>query len=228
MLAPIWNLGVQDLHLLPDSPVPKANFYKICRLVSLAQSGFNPLEPSMYESSLQIELPPPQFSLIKSITIPVDDIYKTTAEQRSIYIEEFNEADVGGIGFLTGSQAVPVLSKFNLHKNVLAHVWALSDVDQNGNLDATEWIIARHLIYCVINFNISLPQSLPPSLIPSHMRVGGGEVPSGLISPVTTPAKNKKDITNNTEKPFREEAKNKISAPFIPSRLSAKTTGKSP
>jgi len=53
-----------------------------------------------------------------------------------------------------------------LSNEVLAKVWALSDIDKDGALDADEFTLFMHLTDCVKLHGIELPGALPPTLVP--------------------------------------------------------------
>ena len=71
--------------------------------------------------------------------------------------------------------------KSRLPNPVLAKVWRLADVDQDGMLDADEFALAMHLINIKLD-GFDLPDDLPNHLIPpSKKRLfnGGGASGSG-------------------------------------------------
>jgi hypothetical protein len=56
-----------------------------------------------------------------------------------------------------------------LHKNLLAHIWDLADMQNRGKLNSDEFAVAMHLIYGKLN-GADLPRNLPENLIPPSMR----------------------------------------------------------
>ena len=73
--------------------------------------------------------------------------------------------------------------KSRLPNPVLAKVWRLADVDQDGMLDADEFALSMHLINIKLD-GFDLPDDLPSHLIPpSKKRLfngnGGGGSGSG-------------------------------------------------
>jgi hypothetical protein len=93
------------------------------------------------------------------------------AEDQAKYNEEFQK--LGPIdGKLSGSSAKSALLKTKLPQNVLRKIWELSDIDQDGCLDADEFALAMHLV----NIKISgepIPKELPVHLIPPSKKKEG-------------------------------------------------------
>eukprot|EP00026_Physarum_polycephalum_P006684 Phypoly_transcript_06735.p2 GENE.Phypoly_transcript_06735~~Phypoly_transcript_06735.p2 ORF type:complete len:202 (+),score=23.63 Phypoly_transcript_06735:1076-1681(+) len=69
-----------------------------------------------------------------------------------------------------GKLSGKVLKKFfiesGLAVQVLSKVWSLSDIDKDGFLDIDEFTLAMHLVTCLKEYNIALPETLPSTLIP--------------------------------------------------------------
>lgn len=53
---------------------------------------------------------------------------------------------------------------------ILSKVWILSDIDKDGFLDLDEFALAMHLLNCVKTQNITLPDALPPTLVPASKK----------------------------------------------------------
>lgn len=68
-------------------------------------------------------------------------------------------------GKISGSAAKKEMIKSKLPNPVLAKVWRLSDVDQDGALDADEFALAMHLINIKLE-GYDMPENLPDHLIP--------------------------------------------------------------
>merc|ERR1719412_2720073 len=68
-------------------------------------------------------------------------------------------------GKVTGSAAKKEMVKSRLPNPVLAKVWRLADVDQDGLLDADEFALSMHLINIKLD-GFDLPEDLPDHLIP--------------------------------------------------------------
>ena len=67
-------------------------------------------------------------------------------------------------GKVSGSVAKKEMIKSRLPNPVLAKVWRLSDVDQDGALDSDEFALAMHLINIKLE-GYDLPEDLPDHLI---------------------------------------------------------------
>eukprot|EP00929_Paragymnodinium_shiwhaense_P077229 TRINITY_DN3976_c0_g1_i2.p1 TRINITY_DN3976_c0_g1~~TRINITY_DN3976_c0_g1_i2.p1 ORF type:complete len:1387 (-),score=279.77 TRINITY_DN3976_c0_g1_i2:138-4298(-) len=79
------------------------------------------------------------------------------------YDDVFLEVDRNGNGFIDGSEARMVLDRTGLPEEVLASIWRLSDVDQDGRLSHPEFVCAMHLAQ-VVKRGFELPAELPHEL----------------------------------------------------------------
>ena len=61
------------------------------------------------------------------------------------YTQQFNQNDRSKSGYLSGVQARNILMGTGLSQQILAGVWALSDLDADGRLSSDEFILAMHL-----------------------------------------------------------------------------------
>lgn len=68
-------------------------------------------------------------------------------------------------GKITGSVAKKEMVKSRLPNPVLAKIWRLADVDQDGMLDAEEFALSMHLINIKLD-GFDLPDDLPSHLVP--------------------------------------------------------------
>jgi hypothetical protein len=73
--------------------------------------------------------------------------------------------------FHTGMEARSILMQCGLPHPVLAQVWQLSDVDNDGKLTCDEFCIAMHLID-LARLGRALPAKLPAELMPAAGRTG--------------------------------------------------------
>ena len=78
---------------------------------------------------------------------------------------------------LVGAMAREEMMKSRLPSSVLRRIWALSDIDQDGQLDRDEFAVAMFLIDHKLAGN-DLPDKLPDRMIPpskrSYLRQGIG------------------------------------------------------
>ncbi|KAJ8965768.1 hypothetical protein NQ314_003909 [Rhamnusium bicolor] len=87
------------------------------------------------------------------------------------YTQIFNTTDRTRSGYLSGAQARNVMVQTKLPQNILAQIWALSDMDSDGRLGCEEFVLAMHLCEQASLGN-PLPTKLPPELIPPSFRRG--------------------------------------------------------
>lgn len=76
-------------------------------------------------------------------------------------------------GLLDGATAKSIFERAGLPNDVLGKIWMLSDREQRGALDETEFIVAMHLLTCMKTRKMAaLPNSLPPGLYEAAARRG--------------------------------------------------------
>lgn len=85
------------------------------------------------------------------------------------YTQIFNTTDRSRNGFLSGAQARNVMVQTKLPQNVLAQIWALSDMDADGRLGCEEFVLAMHLCEQA-SLGHPPPTKLPLELIPVSFR----------------------------------------------------------
>ena len=86
----------------------------------------------------------------------------------------FSKLDRKQRGYVSGSAIGRYFRKSGLGESVLAQVWDLSDVDNDGRLRHEEFCIAMHLINCMRQ-GAPLPTRLPDSLDYRLTHGGGGD-----------------------------------------------------
>ena len=80
------------------------------------------------------------------------------------YRRAFEELDVERKKFLNGAQAREFLMKSNLPQNVLAQIWSLADMDQDGQLNLNEFSLAMHFVFMKLRGH-ELPHCVPDPMI---------------------------------------------------------------
>ncbi|XP_016404248.1 intersectin-2-like [Sinocyclocheilus rhinocerous] len=85
------------------------------------------------------------------------------------YRQQFNSLDKLMSGYLSGPQVRNALTASNLTQTQLSTIWALADVDRDGQLRAEEFILAMHLVD-MAKTGQPLPLTLPPDLVPPSLR----------------------------------------------------------
>merc|ERR1712051_165532 len=105
---------------------------------------------------------------------------------RNKYMATFLQTDKGRTGFLAGVQARNILLQSGLQQSVLAQIWALSDIDNDGRLSSEEFLLAGHLCELALKGE-PLPQQLPPNLVPPSARKGAAPGTPVAGAPVGVP-----------------------------------------
>lgn len=85
------------------------------------------------------------------------------------YTQLFNATDKNRNGFLSGTQARGILIQSKLPQQILAQIWALSDMDSDGRLGCEEFVLAMYLCDQAIQGE-KIPTVIPPDLIPPSFR----------------------------------------------------------
>ncbi|KAM5484786.1 hypothetical protein McanCB56680_002301 [Microsporum canis] len=171
-LGLIWQIAdTQNRGLLTPS-----GFGIVMRLIGHAQAGRHPTEelalqpgPLPNFSGLNIDLPtatspPPNSAPLRVPPLNPDDVAKFSAL--------FNKSDTQN-GFISGETAKQIFERARLPNEILGRIWNLADSMQRGALDATEFIIAMHLLTAYKSGALrGIPQSLPPGLYEAAARRG--------------------------------------------------------
>jgi epidermal growth factor receptor substrate 15 len=134
---------------------------------------------------------------IRSSPFAIDSIenddWDIPADQRMRFNLYFDQLDATRRGFVNGDEAARFFLESKLPESVLAHIWNLSDIDNDGRLTRVEFILAMYLIHLKLRGQ-PLPQTLPENLIPPSMRTQAAPTPGpfdvGLLSgSATMPAR---------------------------------------
>ncbi|KAK2805136.1 hypothetical protein FQN50_006381 [Emmonsiellopsis sp. PD_5] len=179
-LGLIWQLAdTQNRGLLTPS-----GFGVVMRLIGHAQAGRAPTE----ELALQPG-PLPKFTGIPVNTEPAAQFPPLKPEDAAKFTALFDRSDVHN-GILSGDKAKDIFERAGLPTPILGKIWNLADTKQRGALDATEFIIAMHLLNACRTGAISeLPETLPLRLYEEAARRGAvrtstGSRPSSDVPPV--------------------------------------------
>nr|XP_034370590.1 intersectin-1 isoform X5 [Arvicanthis niloticus] len=118
------------------------------------------------------------------------DIWAITVEERAKHDQQFHSLKPIS-GFITGDQARNFFFQSGLPQPVLAQIWALADMNNDGRMDQVEFSIAMKLIKLKLQ-GYQLPSALPPVMkqqpgaIPSAPAYGIGGIAS--MPPLTAVA----------------------------------------
>uniref|UniRef100_A0A3B3S449 Intersectin-1 n=1 Tax=Paramormyrops kingsleyae TaxID=1676925 RepID=A0A3B3S449_9TELE len=103
------------------------------------------------------------------------DAWVITVEERAKHDQQFHSLSPSPAGFITGDQAKNFFLQSGLPPPVLAQIWTLADMNNDGKMDIHEFSIAMKLIKLKLQGH-NLPLSLPPAMklppygkpIPTH------------------------------------------------------------
>uniref|UniRef100_A0A669QRQ4 Intersectin-1 n=1 Tax=Phasianus colchicus TaxID=9054 RepID=A0A669QRQ4_PHACC len=115
------------------------------------------------------------------------DIWAITVEERAKHDQQFHSLKPIS-GFITGDQARNFFFQSGLPQPVLAQIWALADMNNDGRMDQLEFSIAMKLIKLKLQ-GYQLPSALPPVMkqppIALSSAPGFGNMPSlTTVAPV--------------------------------------------
>ena len=125
----------------------RRDFFAALRLVSIAQNITTELTEDSIEQHTDVPLP--QFNIL-------------TSNEKAKYVSVFESSKRNSEGYLEGKEAVALFQKSGLARSTLHEIWAMADVDQDGQLNQEEFIIAMHLIVCMSKRGMqNLPEKVP-------------------------------------------------------------------
>lgn len=161
-LKDIWDLADPT----GKGYLDRQSFYIILKYVALAQSN----QQAILENLTSPAPPPKLGELSSNITslISPDDPWYINASSRINYDKTFDSLSPIN-NKITGARVKPFLMNTGLPVDVLGKIWELSDLDQDGQLDRDEFLIALQLINKAKVGQI-IPDQLPPSLLPFKVR----------------------------------------------------------
>ncbi|GAA6010148.1 hypothetical protein JCM10207_005639 [Rhodosporidiobolus poonsookiae] len=108
--------------------------------------------------------------------------WRITPAEKAEADQWFDGLDAQRKGTIEGEQAVGFFGQSGLGVEVLAKVWDLADLRNEGHLNKDTFAVAMHLLkQRVSNPTQPLPDSLPADLVPPAYRAGGvqSQVPTG-------------------------------------------------
>ncbi|OOF95910.1 hypothetical protein ASPCADRAFT_48308 [Aspergillus carbonarius ITEM 5010] len=94
-------------------------------------------------------------------------------QEKAMFDNIFATVDTARTGIISGDQAVSFFMGAQLPEETLAQIWDLADIDADGMLTKDEFAVAMYLVRLTRSGKESLPQTLPPALIPPSMRRPG-------------------------------------------------------
>merc|ERR1719410_842140 len=100
------------------------------------------------------------------------------AGDRLRYEALFKQTDSDKDGFVSGVELKNLLLQTGLPQNILAHIWNLSDIKQEGKLNPEQFALCMYLIHQK-QAGKDPPAQLTPDMIPPSLRPKGAEGPVG-------------------------------------------------
>ena len=153
-----------------QGPIPKFDGIQI---PSAAQTPASPSQSSAPPGALQ-----PQLSGQAPIRVPPLDPQKV--QQYSGLFEKSGAQN----GQLDAGTAKAIFEKSGLPNEVLGRIWMLSDREQTGALDQTEFIVAMHLLTSMKTRSMTaLPNTLPAAFYQAAARRGAPPPPGNRSVP---------------------------------------------
>ncbi|KAH8716872.1 hypothetical protein GQ44DRAFT_624617 [Phaeosphaeriaceae sp. PMI808] len=192
ILGEIWQIADTENRGL----LTMAGFCQVLRLIGHYQAGrdpapelaFRPAPLPKFEglSIPSAPAPAPSFSpqttgslqpqLSGSGPIRVPPLLPAKAAEYAGLFEKSGAVNT----ILSGENAKEIFEKARLPNEVLGRIWNLSDTEQRGALNVTEFIIAMHLLASYRTGNMkALPNALPPGLYEAASRRGQLPPPPG-------------------------------------------------
>uniref|UniRef100_H3AJ44 Uncharacterized protein n=1 Tax=Latimeria chalumnae TaxID=7897 RepID=H3AJ44_LATCH len=97
------------------------------------------------------------------------DVWSITIEERAKHDQQFHSLKPIA-GFITGDQARNFFLQSGLPQPILAQIWALADMNNDGKMDQHEFSIAMKLIKLKLQGH-QLPPALPPIMKQSPVAI---------------------------------------------------------
>ncbi|XP_017785311.1 PREDICTED: epidermal growth factor receptor substrate 15-like 1 isoform X2 [Nicrophorus vespilloides] len=123
-----------------------------------------PVTPSLISTNSN---PPPR---------PVQPVPPTTQHNWVVTVDEkaksdalFIKSDVDKDGFVSGQEIKDVFLQSGVPQQVLAHIWALCDINQSGKLNNEQFALAMWFVARCLK-GVNPPPSLNPDMIPPSYR----------------------------------------------------------
>ncbi|GAA5872761.1 hypothetical protein JCM3774_005053 [Rhodotorula dairenensis] len=202
-----FTIGMHLLHLVLDGKLP-----------SNAQGLPQVLDPALYKAAMSTLPPaaaaagptapaanPPAASAPQNLSaqsFPSGSgsnnagwVISTAEKQESD--QWFDQLDSAHKGLLEGEQAVGFFGQSGLGIEVLAKIWDLSDLRNEGHLNKDTFAVAMHLVKrAVADPSTPLPDSLPQDLVPPSFRAASATGTSSA-APASGPQKDLLDLLDD-------------------------------
>ncbi|XP_050440385.1 epidermal growth factor receptor substrate 15-like 1 isoform X2 [Adelges cooleyi] len=146
--------------VLPGELLPPAK-----RKTSLLASSPVPILPVIPSGThTNLVKQPPVRPITPSVGIVTSAAtWVVTADDKSRYETMFLESDVDMDGFVSGPEIKDRFLKTGIHQSILAHIWSLCDINQQGKLDLEQFCLAMWFV------ERKLKGIDPPTVLTSEM-----------------------------------------------------------
>lgn len=151
-------------HVLPPELVPNSKKAK----PSTVLPDFIPDTPTSIKRRPSTPLTM-QVDVMAQNAINEASSWVVTRAEKMKYDQLFATLDTDKDGIVSGLDVRDVFIKTGLPQNVLAEIWNLCDVKQNGSLNGEQFALAMHFVGEKLNGS-SLPVVLAPEMIPPSLR----------------------------------------------------------
>ncbi|XP_064627366.1 intersectin-1-like isoform X4 [Lineus longissimus] len=149
------------------SPMARERPATIC---SMQGGAFNAVPAADVKARAGSFNTPIPVSTAQSISSASSDAAWAIPQQTRLrYIQIFNTHDPMRRGFILGAEARGFLLQSRLPQQVLAQIWNLSDIDNDGKLTTDEFCVAMYLVE-LAKAGQPLPATLPPNIVPPAYR----------------------------------------------------------
>ncbi|XP_078353454.1 epidermal growth factor receptor substrate 15-like 1 isoform X2 [Oculina patagonica] len=122
--------------------------------------------------------PPSISSSVLSVTTAQETTWVVTSADRLRYDAMFKQADKDADGLVSGEEVKSIFMASGLPQQVLAHIWGLCDISNQGRLNSEQFALAMYLIHQKV-MGVDPPQTLSPEMVPPSIRSGGAVTPAG-------------------------------------------------
>ncbi|KAL7283168.1 hypothetical protein ACG7TL_002594 [Trametes sanguinea] len=123
----------------------------------------------------------PAFPFLQQQSTGATPQWDVTPQEKANSDRIFDTLDKEKKGYIEGDVAVPFMLQSKLPEDVLAQVWDLADLNNDGRLTRDGFAVAMHLIQGKLAGK-EIPTTLPLSLVPPAMR-GSGSAFAGPSQP---------------------------------------------
>ncbi|KAF8556898.1 hypothetical protein OG21DRAFT_1408041 [Imleria badia] len=165
------------------SPLPPAVKQVPVQTNFTGQPNIAPTLPSRRPPVTQTPAVPP----FPGVAPQATGLWDVTPVEKASTDRFFDTLDPHNRGYIEGDVAVPFMLQSKLPEEVLAQVWDLSDINNDGRLTRDGFAVAMHLIQAKLSGK-DIPAVLPQTLVPPSMRSNGPTSPFAAVSPQQTEA----------------------------------------